>query len=164
MSAPVPVLKQFTQQQIDDIKALYESGKTDKEIGKKYNATRRTIAKLRKAIGVISRSPKQAQKSRFDPDFVKKVTELRLSGLSMPEIVAKIGRSLSAVGRVCQKYGLEAIDDTPKIDMEEFCRLYRGGWNMRSSLLLNMYISVALVRRILVNGNVELRKTKIEVY
>ena len=125
MSAPIPVTKQFSDQEQTNIIELYDSGETQAEIGKKYGVSRRTIMKLLNALGK-HKTHSEAQKPRFVDGFVEKVMELRGSGETIETIGAITNRSTSAVYRVIKKLG----DNKPKevgLDIDNIISEYGSG-------------------------------------
>lgn len=109
---PMPVQEQFSNDQIEKIKKLWEEGKTQKQIGDVYGVPRRTIMKLCRHLG-LHRSPKEASniKSPLDkPEIIEKIKELRNTH-SLENIVEVVGGSPSAINRICKKYNIELDEE-----------------------------------------------------
>jgi len=144
---------QFTSQQQEQVIALFNQSKTQKEIAKSFGVPRRTMMKLCQYLG-LHRNPHEAQKSRFDPQFVDMVTKLRTEGKTIEMIATITNRSTSAICRVLRKYDITA---PPKdIDEDSICESYRAGAGMKT-IADKLDISEYFVRKILNNHNVEIR-------
>jgi len=107
---PIPVQQQFTNEQKQELIALWHSGKTQVQIAKKFGVPRRTIMKLCKHLG-LKRSTKATAdlviKSPLDkPEIINKIRELRQTH-SLEEIAQVVGGSPTAVCRMCKKYGIK---------------------------------------------------------
>ena len=122
---PIPILQQFSDEQKNHIMILYNSGKTHEEIATEHNVPRRTIMKLCIKLG-LHKSHAEAQKSRLDPYFVDKVVDMRKSGKTIQEIASETGRSISAVGRICNSSNLHR----PAIEFGDIKTEYESGMSM----------------------------------
>ena len=115
--APTPISEQFSIEQKDQIKSLWELGQTQQQIADKFGVPRRTIMKLCAHLG-LKRTPKEAStiKSPLDkPEIVEKIKTLRNTH-SLDEIVEIVGGSVSAVHRLCEKHNI-------KLDKELFAAI-----------------------------------------
>jgi len=149
-----PLEDQFTDDQKKEIIDDYENGMTQEEIGKKFGLPRRSVMKLLKRLGIETRNNIEAQKSRFDTDFVDKVKELRTKGNTLQQIADLTNRSTSAVARVCQKF---KIDEAPKINVDEklVCDDYQ--FMSLNKLSDKFNISSHVVKQILLKNNIKIR-------
>jgi Mor family transcriptional regulator len=137
--APIPLDQKFNDTQKQDIILLYKSGSTHKEIALKFNVSFLTIRKLLDKLG-IHKSNSEAQKSRFEPGFIKQVNELRSKGMKLTDIVISTGRSLSAVSRACKKIGVQK----PRIQFGDLTSEYNSGLNL-ADLAKNYNTSVSTI-------------------
>lgn len=155
--APVPIHEKFSDEQKNQVRIWFEEGKTQKQIGELLGVPRRTIGKLFAHLG-LSRDHKEAQKSRFDPEFVEKVRELREQGKSIPDIARITARSWSAVGRVIKKYEIDK--GQVAVDRRAICEEYERGDNMHK--IANKHkISTYVVKKVLLDSEVRLRKPRV---
>ncbi|MEO5366029.1 MAG: hypothetical protein H7831_06690 [Magnetococcus sp. WYHC-3] len=107
---PIPVSEQFSEQQKSEVERLWYSGLTQEKIANHFSVPRRTIMKLCKHLR-LKRTIKQAAeiscKSPLDTEeTIQKIRDLRNTH-SLDEIVAIVGGSVSAVQRICDKYGIK---------------------------------------------------------
>lgn len=119
MPAPKPVHELFTQEQKDDITALYNGGFNHQQIAVKYGYPRRTIMKLCNFLG-LNRSRQEAAslviKSKLDtPEVIEQIRSLRQT-TSLEDIAAEVGGSVSAIQRICEKYSIG-------LDQQQFTKL-----------------------------------------
>jgi len=153
--APIPVEFEFTEEQKKQIVDLYKSGKTQKEIGIAFGKPKRTIMKLLSRLGIECRKPNEAQKSKFDKQFVEDVVRLRSEGHTIEEIAKQANRSISAVHRVCQKMH-DKIVLIDGIDTERICEEYVTGKAM-SDLAFEHKTSIYFIRKALVDKGITIR-------
>jgi GNAT superfamily N-acetyltransferase len=154
MSKPVPVHERFSEEQKDQVKKWFEEGKTQKEIGELLGEPRRTIGKLFSYLG-LQRDQKQAQKSKFDPDFVEKVRELRAQGKSIPDIARITERGTSSVQRVLRKYKIQKPDLS--IDPKQLELDYKSGKTLEN-MAKQYNTSTFTIRKIMRENNIIIRK------
>lgn len=113
----IPIADQFTPSEKQTVQQLFLSGKTHAEIGHVLGRPRRTIMKLCKHLG-LSRSVSEAAalkgKSHLDdPAVIATIFGMRNTH-SLEQIVAVVGGSVSAVQRLCVKYGISLDRDIYK--------------------------------------------------
>ena len=120
--APVPVDKQFSEDQKRKVRELFELKKTQEEIANEFGVSRHTIMRLCAYLG-LHRNHTQAQKSRFDSSFVEQVVKLRNEGKVITEIASLTGRSISAISRVCIKKNISK----PSVDYNNIGVEYESG-------------------------------------
>lgn len=143
MSVPVPVLQRFSDEEKDKIVEMYQSGKTHKEIGAATGESYRTIEKLLRLLGV-HKNHKEAQRSRFDKDFVEQVVRMRAAGFKMEDIARITNRSVSAVHRVCSSVGVQK----PSVDFSQLKQEYESGMNMADLASRYNTNSVAIMKEL----------------
>jgi len=110
----IPVVDQFTSEQLAIVRDMYNAGGTHAEIGLAVGKPRRTVMKLCKHLG-LSRTKSQAaelkNKSLLDnPDSIAIIMSMRNTH-SLNEIAAVVGGSTSAVHRLCVKHRIELDQD-----------------------------------------------------
>lgn len=155
---PVTVREKLTKEREDKIRIWFDEGKTQKEIGELLGEPRRTVMKFFNLMG-LKRTSKEAQKSKFDPDFVEKVKELRTKGRTIHEIARETGRGTSSVERVLKKYGIDKLEK--EIDKLSICKEYGLGDNMLK--IANKHgISTYVVKKVLIDSGVQLRKPRVK--
>jgi len=152
--APIPVHQQFTDEQKEEIRNLWEAGKTQKEIGEMFGVARRTIGKLFANMG-LHRNHKEAQKSRLDPNFVQNVINLRNNGKTIEKIAEITNRSMSAVHRVCLKYS-DDINIVANFDINKICNSYKDGESL-SNVAYKHSITTYMVKKVLEEQSIEVR-------
>lgn len=109
MPAPIPVHQQFTDEEKELVKNLFNNGYTHAELGDHFHRPERTMAKLCRHLG-LKRSVKEAaelkNRSKLDtPDiieFIRKMWDMN----SLQEIAGVLGSTTSSVKRICDKYGI----------------------------------------------------------
>lgn len=156
MTAPIPILDRFTEEQINDMICLYNAGKTQKEIGDEYGLPRRSVMKIFDKIG-IHKNHSAAQKSRFDPAFVEAVLKYRSEGRGIEDIALLTKRSTSAAHRVLQKNGDNKPEQKQEIDINEIINAYRSGQAI-NKISTKMGISSIKISNILKENGVALRE------
>lgn len=145
---------QFTDSQKKEIIDCYNNGMTQVQIGNKFGLPRRSIMKLLDRLGVKKRSHKEVQKSGYDDKFVEKVKDLRTSGHTMQQIADLIGRSTSAVNRICKKYNIQETSQT-NVDISSVCDDYK---TMSLHEIATKYnISSYAAKNILIDNGVKIR-------
>jgi len=155
-SVPVPVHETFSKSDKERVRAWFGEGKTQAEIGVLLGVPRRTVGKLFRHLG-LSRSRSGAQRSRFDPEFVRRVVSLRGRGLTVSRIAEDTDRSVAAVGRVLKKHEVKVAVDG--IDRAVICREYGSGDSMHV-VASRHGVSTYVVRKVLVEGGVPVRKPR----
>lgn len=150
---PIPIEKQFTDAQKQQIKDLYNSGKIHREIAGQFGVSRRTITKLCARLG-LHKSPSAAQKSKRDPLVEQKVISLRQSGLTLKDITEEVGLTISSINRICKKYNI--VNPTSKLDDAEIKRLYESGMG-QNKLVEKFGVSGAAISKSLNRSNVTRR-------
>lgn len=158
MPSPIPVNDRFSDSDKALIRNLFDSGLTQKEIADKSGVPRRTIMKLCKVLG-LSRSTSDAgyigTKSDLDkPDILKRIADLRSSGKSLSEIVSSVGGSVSAISRLCNKYGI--LPQPKPYDYTKIAEEYEAGCTL-TRLSEKYGISVESIDRKLNRMGVKLR-------
>lgn len=142
----------------DDVKKLWDNGKTQKEIGEALGITRHKAMEICNYLG-FKRDHKQAQKSKLNPKLVEEVIKYRNQGKTIHEIVSLTGSSVPAVGRISLKYAnkispIEKLD--PSINKDEICLKYNNGYTFRK-LETEYGISYNIIRGILKENNIKIR-------
>lgn len=155
-SGPVPVLDQFTAEEINQITELWKLGKTQEEIGKIVNKSRRTIMKVCKKFG-LKRGQKEAQllKPRRDPKVEQQVVELYKSGHTFHDIARLLSNvSVSQAHRIIKKFSVSKPETL--IDEEEICNDYSAGDTMHE-VAKTHGISTYVVKQVLEKNNISIR-------
>ena len=153
--APVPVHRQFTEEQKTQVRIWFKEGKTQKEVGELLGKPRRTIGKLFKYLE-LHRNQKEAQKSRFDPDFVEKVRELRGNGVTINEIARITRRGSSSVHRVLDKFEVEKPG--LGIDLDELRADYKSGKSV-ANLAAKYRTSTYTICKLFRDNNIQIRES-----
>lgn len=107
----------------EDIKKLYNEGKTQKEIAKILNITRDTVAYHLKVLKLSSRD----NINYFTEEEDYRIKQLRFGGHTVKEIADKLNRSRSSVHYRLKKLGLYGED------LDERTEKYREKLNLRKS-------------------------------
>jgi DNA invertase Pin-like site-specific DNA recombinase len=149
----IPVSERFTDEQKNQVKIWFEEGKTQDEIGKMLGVPRRTVGKLFSCLDLY-RDQKQAQKSKFDPEFLERVKKLREQGKTIHEIARATERGISSVHRVLTKFNIARPGLC--IDVEQLIKDYGSGMNL-SELAAKCRTSTYTISKIMHENNVELR-------
>lgn len=127
----ISVDKQFSAAQKKQVQKLFASGKTQKEIGEQLGYPRRTIGKLCKHLGLkrsVSEAASISIKSDLDsPETLKIIQQMREAGESLKSICDVVGGSISAMERICKKYGYEK----PTIDYSNLKKEYESGLTIK---------------------------------
>jgi GNAT superfamily N-acetyltransferase/AraC-like DNA-binding protein len=158
MPSPIPVTDRFSDSDKVEVRYLFNNGATQQEIAEKFGVSRRTIMKLCNILG-LSRSASDAGhigvKSDLDkPDILKAISDLRGSGKSLSEIALSVGRSTSAISRLCANH---AIIQPPKpYNYTKIAAEYQAG-NTLTELSKKYSISVESIDRKLNRMGVKLR-------
>lgn len=123
----MPVSEQFSGEQKELVRALYEDGCTQTEIAEKLGVARRTIGKLCKHMN-LSRSASEAgslkMKSNLDTDEkVSIIRSMRQNSASLADIADAVGGTTSSVHRICTKYKIPL----PGTDYSEVAKKYESG-------------------------------------
>jgi|GEM_PF-5725872 len=106
----IPLLDRLSEADLDLIKNLYQSGSTQAEIGDAIGFPRRSVMKICKSLG-LNRSIKEAaelkNKSVLDTDEnIRNIRNLRKTN-TLEELAKIYHSSLSAMARLCDKYGID---------------------------------------------------------
>lgn len=117
---PIPVHKQFTEQQQELVRSLHSAGKTQDDIAFQFGVPRRTMGKLCRHLG-LTRTNSAAvsltiQSPLNTPETIEAIRELRESGASLFTIAEKFNSSQTAVSRLCTEHSIIA----PELFTEEF--------------------------------------------
>jgi hypothetical protein len=124
---PISVKDQFSNEQIECVKTLFNEGKTREEIGLVYNKPPRTIGKLLNLLG-MKRSHSDAAKLKISSplDNLESVTIIKSmrSSHSLEDIAKSLNSSISAVQRICKKYNV----DLPTDYQEQQAKKLRDAW------------------------------------
>lgn len=114
MATSIPVINQFSEDDLARIIELFNQGKTQTEIGELFGKPRRTIGKILDHLN-LKRTTQEASKIKAKPlwdkpEIVDKIRELRPTH-SLPQLVKLLGIPLVTLGRLCDKYGIEVPSD-----------------------------------------------------
>ena len=129
MAKPIKVHEQFTDSDIEQVVALYKSGKTQSEIATVFNKSRRTIGKLCNYLG-LKRSVREASsikgRSNWDSlEFIKEIREMRERRMSLPDIVRLKGIPLSSLHRLCKRHDIKNPENYAALQSERM----KAAWN-----------------------------------
>ena len=107
-----------------ELRSLYNSNKTCKEIAQTLNVCESTLTKAIKLLG-LKRGPRYKKKG-YD---LQKIQELISLGISHVDMAKKLGISISTLKKACQYFGIPL--STPRspdihrkvVETRKYCRL-----------------------------------------
>ena len=101
----------------EEIKSLYDAGKSVDEISKLFNKDKRTIQTHLRNMGVVRRSRKGEIKC--EEEYIEKLKNLYVEGYNAREIGEMLGRSEKTIGYHLRKHDV-IIRPLKKIDDDKF--------------------------------------------
>ena len=96
-------MRLLTEEQIDDMKALYESGWTQEQIASKYFVSRKVVATRLSAMGVKSR--KVGKIPVITEEVIAKARQLRADGYKNYQIAKLLNMSEESLRRKIGRKG-----------------------------------------------------------
>lgn len=111
---PQKAHEQFSDEELANIKAMFDGGKTGNDIAEAFGRPRRTMAKVLKHLG-LQRSVKETSKLSVqspwdDPVIIAKVVAMRNS-TSLPEISKTLDIPISSLHRLCKRHNIKLPDN-----------------------------------------------------
>lgn len=117
--------RKFTDEQEAAMVALYESGASLKEVGRRFECQYETAYKVLLRLGVQMRDP-GARERQFTDEEVARMVELWRAGRSQAEIGAEFGLGQNVVSRVLRLRGSDYKTDARQASRERH-GMWKGG-------------------------------------